>query len=342
MSMNLNKIVNQGIAEWRQKRFRKARDLFLKALSNCPDPSQRAILFYNLGLCYYGDSDYDKAVYHFAKSSDLGHTRANWELGLSKLHLENLEGLNLFQWRPDKRIPGFNSPRIPEIKNLRDLEKCQRPLVLNEQGFGDEFLFSRGIYLLEDKDFSYQVYPENLELFRSWWDGHFFADRKLEWDFIDGHDGWIFSGDLFVLYSLERGSSLQIKPSPGQTESQKTGICFRTNELSPNSDLRSIPQEIFLEIMMEKNKNLVSLQKGWALECIESPDLTHFKSTWDVIQGLREIVTIDTSVAHLAALSGKKTYLVYEKYLDWRWKIPFYETDIHVLPLEEFKKINLS
>lgn len=343
MGSKLVQTINQGISEFKKQRFQRARDLFLKSIALSLTDDQKAISFYNLGLCYYAQREYLHASKHFLKSTELGFLKANWELCLSRLHLGDLEALNLFGWRPDKRIPNFGRSPLPEIKNLSDLARFKKPLVLNEQGFGDEFLFSRGVSLLQGKDFSYQVYPESLEVFQQLWQGHFFSGRELDWDFIYSHDSWIFSGDLFALYTLTKGTlpssphSLSLNPT-----SSKFGICFQTNRISPNSDQRSIPLDIFRSIIENQGLITVSLQKDMPLDFSECPDLNDFRETLDIMQNLKAVITVDTAVAHLSALSGVRTYLIYPQYLDWRWKFDFYGSHVTVLSLEEFRDLKIS
>ena len=52
-----------------------------------------------------------------------------------------------------------------------------------------------------------------------------------------------------------------------------------------------------------------------------SPLMDDFASTAALIQQLDLVITIDTSVAHLAGALGKPTWLLLSAAADWRWLI---------------------
>ena len=44
-----------------------------------------------------------------------------------------------------------------------------------------------------------------------------------------------------------------------------------------------------------------------------------FVDTAELISNLDLIITSDTSIAHLSGALGKKTFLIIQKYAEWRW-----------------------
>ena len=93
-------------------------------------------------------------------------------------------------------------------KTLKDIDlKDKKVLVLNEQGYGDEILFSRVIEPLSKicEKSTYQVYDVMIELFESIYKHdniNFFTDRQLSLEFVNSFDTWISVGDLFSSYIL--------------------------------------------------------------------------------------------------------------------------------------------
>jgi tetratricopeptide (TPR) repeat protein len=335
--MGLGQLVETGITDFKLSNYTKAKKTFKKSIALCKSDEELAIIYYNLGLCCYALGEYKNAAISFELSSRYGRVKSNWELCLSKLHLQDMDGFNYYKFRPDRLSMLEKELPVPEIVGLEDLKKRKKIIVLNEQGFGDEILFSRGIALLEGIDYSYQVYPENLELFKKLFKGNFFVDRTLSYNFIEEHDGWILSGDLFTLYTKEKGLLTEL-PVIEKEKNIGTGFCYNTNQKSPNSHLRSIPLSKIRKILKGRD-NLVSLQKDIKHNFAYCPELNTFLDTYNIVKNLKEVITIDTSVAHLSALCNIKTYILYDKYLDWRWKFQLYGEHVIPVQIKEYKTI---
>ena len=88
----------------------------------------------------------------------------------------------------------------------------------------------------------------------------------------------------------------------------------------------------FKEISKIKDFKLYSLQKINGVDQIKNKenkfnlniidDLDRdapFVDTAELISNLDLIITSDTSIAHLSGALGKKTFLVIQKYAEWRW-----------------------
>ena len=100
-----------------------------------------------------------------------------------------------------------------------------------------------------------------------------------------------------------------------------------------NSIGRSLPLETFAPIASKTNSTLLSLQKGFGSEQLETCSFKHrfvscqdqVNDTWDfletaaIIANCDLVITSDTSVAHLAAGMGKTTWLLLKKVPEWRW-----------------------
>ena len=118
----------------------------------------------------------------------------------------------------------------------------------------------------------------------------------------------------------------------------KIGIVYAGSNMHPYDWRRSMLLSNLKALTSFKNFDFYILQKFnerkriWMGETIDpfdvpvydnwidlSSSLTNFYETAKVINSLDLIITIDTSVAHLAGAMGKKTWLLLDYNNDWRW-----------------------
>jgi len=113
------------------------------------------------------------------------------------------------------------------------------------------------------------------------------------------------------------------------------GINWQGNPLAEQSTLRgrSLALETFAPIATHTNAKLLSLQKGFGSEQLETCSFKKYfvncqdqvNEIWDfletaaIIANCDLIVTSDTAVAHLAGGMGKSTWLLLQNIPDWRW-----------------------
>ena len=96
---------------------------------------------------------------------------------------------------------------------------------------------------------------------------------------------------------------------------------------------RSLPLDAFAAIATTAKATLLSLQKGFGSEQLETcsfkdrfvrcqdqiNDSWDFQETAAIIANCNLVITSDTSVAHLAGGMGKTTWLLLKKVSEWRW-----------------------
>ena len=125
-------------------------------------------------------------------------------------------------------------------------------------------------------------------------------------------------------------------------DSVRVGLCWSGNPKHPRDFWRSIPLELFAPLMRIENATFYSLQKGAAAEQIArlkskveiddlGPELTDFEDTAAVIANLDVVISVDTSIAHLAGGMGKPVWVLLHRAPDWRWLLeretsPWYPT----------------
>ena len=120
-----------------------------------------------------------------------------------------------------------------------------------------------------------------------------------------------------------------LPPAPAGTR-LRVGICWSGNAAHANDGLRSVDFAAFLPLLAQAGIELVSLQAGERAGDIAAagaegmvldlgPRLGDYGDTAAAIAGLNLVISVDTSVAHLAAALGKPTWLLLPYLPDWRW-----------------------
>jgi tetratricopeptide (TPR) repeat protein len=122
----------------------------------------------------------------------------------------------------------------------------------------------------------------------------------------------------------------------------RIGIVWAGSPIHDNDRNRSCPLETLMPLFEERKWNWVSFQKGPSTEKLKSLPESASVENWgdrfrdfvDTAWALDEIdllITVDTSVAHLAGAFGKKVWLMIPFNPDWRWMLeredsPWYPT----------------
>ena len=120
------------------------------------------------------------------------------------------------------------------------------------------------------------------------------------------------------------------------------GFVWAGNPIHARDFLRSAPLDLFRPLAQVEGARFFSLQKGAAAErelaehpvpgvTNLAPHLDDFRDTAAVIDALDLVITVDTSVAHLAGALGKETWLLLPHVPDFRWMLerddsPWYPT----------------
>jgi hypothetical protein len=205
-------------------------------------------------------------------------------------------------------------------------------LILPEQGIGDCLQMWRFLPALFERVGSpiLMVYPRLVPFAR-----HNFADRAQLWlDNITptmSFDRYVWSMSLPAIFgSLPRFTPLSAprkrRPLPSRQRPIRCGLCWAGSPDYPQDFERSIGVAELHPLLARDDVEWVSFQVGSAAKNIETavvrspdPSLVTFADTADLLMEVDCLVTVDTSVAHLAGLLGVPTYLVLQSDSHWRW-----------------------
>ncbi len=119
-----------------------------------------------------------------------------------------------------------------------------------------------------------------------------------------------------------------LEPAPGIKA--RVGIAWGGSPTHKNDRNRSLPLVQFLELAARPEVALYSLQKGArAKELAETgagalirdldPHMGDFAATARLVAALDLVITVDTSVAHLAGALGQPVWILVPFAPDWRW-----------------------
>jgi tetratricopeptide (TPR) repeat protein len=312
-------------------RLEEAAGVYQELLLRRPDHPEAHNNLGNVQLAL-GNSKQARVCYQQAVRHAPLHRQANWNLGLADLlHGDFAAGWAGYEWR----LPGAAAAILPV--------SGQRVLLCAEQGLGDTIQFLRYAPMVKalGTHVTLQCAPELIQLAGS--------ARGID-RVISAADAAKSPQDFdcrLPLLSLPRlfGTTIDTIPanvpylSPDRDLESlwrksfgskglgrahfKVGLAWAGNPLHRNDRNRSIQAEAFGDLIQTPGVRFFSLQKDGTLPGTESlgPALSNFAETAAAAANLDLIVSVDTSVAHLAAALGRPTWLLLPFAPDWRWML---------------------
>jgi tetratricopeptide (TPR) repeat protein len=286
-------------------------------------------------LLALGDASGAAAAYGDAIAAHPEHVDAHLNLGIAQLLLGQFaEGWRGYEWRLRKKSSAAQSFSAP-LWNGSDVGAA-RILIHAEQGFGDTVQFARYAPMVKARCgfLIFQCQPALVRTLSS----------------VQGIDQVIASGteappfDYHVpLLSLPGilGTDEDSIPAstpyistpeslmtrwrnriPASTD-LKVGLVWAGNPGHMNDRNRSIPSEEFSPLLGIAGIRFYSLHKDSALanaDCV-GLEFTDFADTAAAIASLDLVISVDTSVAHLAGAMGKPIWTLLPFMADWRWML---------------------
>ena len=243
-----------------------------------------------------------------------------------------------FEARPSRGIlPHPNIPAIPAWKG--DDLTGKTIIVWAEQGYGDTIQFAR--FLPRLKAMGGQVIflaPEAIApLFTEFpsVDATLIRDQIVNLPAADFQIP-ILSLTHYLSISLqdiENESSYLIAnhhpvPHYASGDFPIIGICWQGSETNPNDHKRSVAPTALLDRLETHEIQIIGLQYGAHDAPIENPGAgaADFGELATIIMACDLIISVDTSVAHLAGALGKSVWTLLPYAPDWRWGLTGQET----------------
>jgi tetratricopeptide (TPR) repeat protein len=345
---------NLGNALHALKRFDEAIAAYRRALDIDPN---FADAWANLGTTLHHSGSFDDGIVALRRALALLPHHANAHSGLGILLLmrgDFAEGWDEYEWR--LRSSERKGPRFPEQPWEGESLAGRHVYVQAEQGFGDTLQFARYLPLLAARagSVTVRVHQQLVTLLRESLPGiTVLGDRG---------DPAPYQCDA-VLLSLPRLFKTRLETIPAQVpylrapaealrrwrerlgtmRGLKVGIVWAGNPEHVNDHRRSVELKWLEPLFAIRGASFVSLQVGPRAADLKkfkggkhaiadlAPALSDFVESAAAVSALDLVITVDTSMAHLAGALGKPVWVLLPCVTDWRWMLgrddnPWYPT----------------
>jgi hypothetical protein len=334
----------------RQSRLDEALDHGLRAVALAPDD---AVAHYNLGLVYADRLEIEQAIAAERRAVALEPDHASAHFELAELLLVSGqfdEGWREYEWR--FRLPGVQPPLPPAFANTPVWDGRPMPdgtlLLVADQGFGDAIQFARYIPLVVGRcpnvvvAGSAEVEPivrqqPGIATFFSHWEHAPAFDAYCTLSSLPLHFGTRLNNipAAIPLVRAEPGRVQQWRQRLDAlvpTGYRRIGLVWAGRPTHGNDANRSTTLRTLAPLMALDGIAFVALRMEGALAQIGSyfgraplinlgAEIVDFNDTMAIIDGLDMVVTVDTSVAHLAGAMGKPVSVLLAYAPDWRWML---------------------
>jgi tetratricopeptide (TPR) repeat protein/glycosyltransferase involved in cell wall biosynthesis len=332
-----------GELAFQRLELHKARQYFEQASRIAPERWESS---FNQGLVYQELGEFAKAKSYLLKSLTYAPDNHLVHFALSEVLMalgEFEQGWKEYEFRLQFEL--FKDRKYPIPRWRGEPLTGKRIFVFEEQGSGDTFQFFRYLKALKDAGASviFEGKPQHQRLLSS----HPFIDSYVPDDSAAKAGKVDFYSPLLsipgILYAsagtlathvpyLTTDESIAAQWSKKIESDQKLKIglfwCGNTFSninkkrhcaLSDLAPLFEIPEAKFFSIQVgDPAQELHGFEKNKSIEDLGS-QIGDFADTAAIISRLDLVITIDSSVAHLAGALGKKTFLLVAKTPDWRW-----------------------
>lgn len=284
----------------------------------------------NIAMCYQKEGDFENAGKYYKKMLEFHPDSVDTKVsyGMCLLKQRNFkEGFDQFFHRNKSQL-------------YKDSKNCWEPgkefekevLVISDQGYGDHIQFSRYLPFLKEKTEKLIVIAKDsmIDLFKNNFPNIEFV-RSNE---FNPEIQSIRITDLAYALNMDFGNIpspdgyLKARTADIHSEKPKIGLCWEAGSAGVKTLLnRTIHINQFTGILNLENIQTYSFQYEDTLQGNKkfpqminlAKDFKNFEDTAQAINAMDLIITVDTSVAHLAGALGKKTWLLLPYVSDWRW-----------------------
>lgn len=320
---------------------RKAQECYKTALKY----GEKAEAYHNLAISYNKTGEFKKAEEYYKKLIKLNGLNKNNSFGLACTYFFQRKFKQGFKYYSMGHAFKNIDDTINKMKNFWDGKKYKDEtlFVYCDQGIGDCIMFSRYFGFLEKyfKEIKIACHPSMLELLKR----SFKSSKKIKFytylKKFPKSDKMVIMSDLPYLLKMETKFPLTNKYMVSDTKKEneykekyfksdklKVGIVWEAGAAGIREQLnRTLHISILDEILNMQDIQFYSFQYKPALDDYKNynnlidigSSFKNFDDTAAALKNLDVVITVDTSVAHLAGALGIKTFMLLPYCPDWRW-----------------------
>ena len=305
----------------------------------------------NLSLVFVDVDDRDRATACLLRALGLKHDHPDAHLAMAQnlLAMGNFDpGWMEYEWRNLTEAGKATMPAMTSAPWNGMRLANGRLLLVGDQGYGDTIQFARYIPMAAERcqELIVGCSSEMAPLLAKIPGVSQYCHR---WTDVPGHAAHCRLSSLPYLFHTKldtipsRTPYLQADPAriahwrdrlaatlpPGV---KRVGLAWTGRPTHPNDRRRSMPLAQLTALAGVGPAAFVSLQKPMPARDLEvmqrfpgmtdlADDLSDFGETAALIQNLDLVITVDTSMGHLAGALGKPAWILIPKAADWRWML---------------------
>jgi tetratricopeptide (TPR) repeat protein len=336
--------INKGRCADTLWRVKEAEECYRKALELCENNKQKLLILTNLAAVLIQDARFAEAepIARQALIIDPNDAKSRHNLGTALLARRQWQQ----GWKYYSASVGTSARRLVKYgeEPVWNGEKGKTVVVYGEQGLGDEIVFA-SMYkeLIRDcKKVILDCDPRLAALFRrSFPEASVYGTRNsqyLDWAEEDRHiDASISSGELGKFYRIQDDqftADPYLKPDPDRVAMWKAlfkskgvpciGLAWSGGIWKTGSPFRTIPKDAFTSLLSMK-AHFVNLQykPGDTIEGVAQYGYATLTQDYDdtaaMVAALDAVVSVPTTVVHLAAAIGTPVYALQSSKPCWKF-----------------------
>lgn len=293
---------------------------------------------YNIAVSSQKLGDFEEAEKHYKLMLKRSPNDVNTITSLGMCYLTQKkfkEGYDLFFKRDKSKFKDLSNNFWQPGDKLNDEIN-----IICDQGYGDHIMFVRYLPYLKNRKINVGCRNALRELFAK----NYSKINFVPYEELNPNIQTVFITDLAYVLGMDFDnipySEGYLKAAKASIENAKTkvGFCWEAGSAGIRTMInRTINIKFFEKMLNLDNIQVYSFQVDDTLNGNEmypqminlAKDFKNFSDTASAIKAMDLVVTVDTSVAHLAGALGVKTFLMLPYATDWRWfsdvkKTPWY------------------